>query len=157
MSVIILGCTLVATILQSGLTSFISLENSSSRRQSLSATRRSSFSLVLCDFTHNNATLANTSETHILALLGASLAVYLTYIVSLTLMAFFAKKRVYDHHLGFFGNLLNRTNTARPDRAERSAHPIPVDTRDDAVTPLFAGLVFIKSPHHSQATYPTFE
>ena len=101
--------------------------------------------------------LANTSETYILVLLWASLAVYLTYIVSLTLMAFFAKKRVYDHHLGFFGNLLNRKNTARPDRAEPSAHPLPVDTRDDAVTPLFAGLVFIKSPHYSQATYATFQ
>ena len=66
---------------------------------------------------------ANTSEKYILVLLWASLAVFLTYIVSPTLMSFFAKMRVNDHHLGFFGNLLNGKNAARPDRAERSAHP----------------------------------
>ena len=76
---------------------------------------------------------ANTSETYILVLLWASLAVYLTYIVSPTLMSFFAKMRVNDHHLGFFGNLLNGKNAARPDRAERSAHPRLVKDGDKLV------------------------
>lgn len=163
-SAIIFGCTLVNSLLQAGLSSFISLDNVVVTKSVF--VRDATFfivSVIIIYFFSSNFTLDNLEQksespetTYLIILLWICLFIYIMYIIALTLMSFLTKKRIYDHHFGFFGKLLNRKHKENenllPNENENQVE-IPIELNDNNVVQLHSGLLFVKSQFYTNVTF----
>ncbi|KAL7717852.1 PH domain-containing protein [Entamoeba marina] len=163
-SSIIFGCTLVNTILLTGLASFISLDNVVVTKTAF--VRDATFfivSVIIVYFFASNYTrdsldkTPDATMTYLPILLWISLFIYVMYIIALTMMSFFSKKRIYDHHFGFFGNLLNRRPNERSNSPQLDTIEQPIFLRDDTIVQLYSGLLFVKSPYYTNITYSSLQ
>ncbi|BFU20223.1 hypothetical protein EHI8A_041230 [Entamoeba histolytica HM-1:IMSS-B] len=162
---IIFGCTLVNSVLLTGLGSFISLDNVVVTKTAF--VRDATFfivSVIIIYFFSSPFTLErlqDTSEapatTYLLILLWISFFIYIMYIIALTMMSFFSKKRVYDHHFGFFGNLLNRHSEQTQLSITLNTEDVPIILHDDTVVQLHSGLLFVKSPYYTNITFSSLQ
>ncbi|ELP83701.1 hypothetical protein EIN_468450 [Entamoeba invadens IP1] len=166
---IIFGCTLVNTMLLTGLASFISLDNVVVAKTAF--VRDATFflvSVIIIYFFSSPFTikqLESTSDapttTYLLILLWISLFIYVMYIITFTMMSFFSKKRVYDHHFRFFDKLIGKKESHESESvtenkstlAESEKVEIPITLHDDTVVQLHSGLLFVKSPYYTNVTF----